>query len=515
MERRRNMSGKWLYALNPKPQTLNPKHSWQWNTSRMEDGYASRLGVRRPNEVEMRSSCVLAESAVAASNQLLRHCLPPPSDAMTVAFPWGVLVWMTVFDVCTEAVDAGHHVRLRDDGLDGSITPMSLLQEECEKIKDSYDNVTFGNEGCRMLSTASPVNEGPALRLPPHCSVMTPVKEDQVVEPYPYEESDMVWMMVRDRRERSRDRPWRQHRPRESVRREAYWRPSRDPRIRSPEGPPPTTSTASTRCLGPPGSSTTTTTLGMSILQGIERWRSLLGLRGDAIILPDASVTVMSEADIRTIRETLDGLTPTDQSTMAVAWNTVISVMMMEINREIVESIHVKRYEEPEATTLMQTSMSGGGSDRRGRGRDDDKLPGRPTKKYKRTSRRRSLSSRRRNIDEELSELGVNIAKGGRPIALTCQDTAAKLRHVLGRRSDEAPVGRAGLEKEESDHMLALLARRGDRGALIVAAASFQLIANLALDLATVINLHIVHQEHATRDAKKKDKDADQKGTSR
>ena len=109
------------------------------------------------------------------------------------------------------------------------------------------------------------------------------------------------------------------------------------------------------------------------------------------------------------------------------------------------------------------------------------------------------MSSRRRNIDEELAELGVNIARGGRPIANTCQDTAQKLRHVLGRRSDETPLGRAGLDKAESDHLLARLARRGDRGALIVAAASFQLIANLALDLATVLNLHIVHQEHAAR----------------
>ena len=260
--------------------------------------------------------------------------------------------------------------------------------------------------------------------------------------------------------------------------------------------PPPTTSASSMRCLGPPRPSRTPA-LGLSILQAIE----LLGLRGEAPLLPDETVTAISEEDINTIRETLAGMTPTDQSTMAIAWGTLSSVIMIEVNREIVETLHVKPAETDD-DALMQTSMSGGGrgGDRRRPPQDGDRFPERPTKKFRRTSRRRSLGTRRRTMEEELAELRTNIGKGGRSVSRACRETAQKLRHVIGRRSDDHPVGRAGLEKEESDHLLALMTRRGDRGALIIAAASFQMLAQLALDMATAVNLHIVHQEHAARD---------------
>ena len=141
-----------------------------------------------------------------------------------------------------------------------------------------------------------------------------------------------------------------------------------------------------------------------------------------------------SDETIAAIRSTLATMSVTHQNTMSVAWNTMSAVLRMEVNREIVETLHAKPEEEDEHS-LMQTSAPGGGRDRDGRreNEDKDKIPGR-LKKYKRTSRRRTPGTRRRTIEEELAELGANVGGDGRNIVRSCDKMATRLRHVLGGR---------------------------------------------------------------------------------
>ena len=173
---------------------------------------------------------------------------------------------------------------------------------------------------------------------------------------------------------------------------------------------------------------------------------------------------------------------------MAVAWGTFMAIMTTEVNREIASRTYSN-----EESTLMQTGSHGrGGRDNKD---DGDKFPGRPKRKFVRDSRRRSLTQRRRNIEQELAKLSANIRGSRGNVNRVCDETARRLRHVLGRRPDDVPIGRTGLTANESDHLLALMNRRGDRGTAIITAAIFRMLALLLLDLSTATHLHVFHQE--------------------
>ena len=74
--------------------------------------------------------------------------------------------------------------------------------------------------------------------------------------------------------------------------------------------------------------------------------------------------------------------------------------------------------------------------------------------------------------------MGMNSGGGGRNVSRVCEATAQRLRHVLGRTSDDQPLGKTGLNKNESDHILSLMAHRGDQSALLLMAAVFQVLAD-------------------------------------
>ena len=141
---------------------------------------------------------------------------------------------------------------------------------------------------------------------------------------------------------------------------------------------------------------------------------------------------VLSVHTLRDVRYHLQHMSDHQVTCMAVAWGTFMAIVTTEVNREI-----ANRIQGTDENSLMQASAPGEGRDGNDNG---DKFPGRPKRKYKRDSRRRSLTDRRRTIEQELMELSMNIRGSRSNVNRVCDETARRLRRILGRRLDDVLI---------------------------------------------------------------------------
>ena len=142
----------------------------------------------------------------------------------------------------------------------------------------------------------------------------------------------------------------------------------------------------------------------MNMADGVQEWRRLLHLPGTPHD-DRPGQGVLSVHTIRDVRYHLNQMTTSEVTRMAVAWGAFLAIMSTEIHREMADTTSAS-----DSTSLMQEGLEHRRGGRGGDGNDgNDKIPGRPTKKYRRDSRRRSLSQRRRNIEQEVAELSTNL----------------------------------------------------------------------------------------------------------